>query len=253
LLTIDALHDSGAQQNAFRGFARGRLQPVFAAIGWDRKAAEPDNETVLREYLIGGLAQLDDPKVRLEAQKRFAAFAGPPGDPSALPAVIRRPALVAAAASADGNLYGRMYELANSTTDSFGKDQLFVALASAGDPALAQRSLEIALGDAPARTTGPKMIQRVAATHADLAWRFALDNLTKINERLDEQQQISFVPGLTAASRSPQVLEQLQRYIADKVRPTSRKSVERFVADLTFRLQVIERLVPAIDVWVASA
>ena len=252
LLTIDSLYDPGAQQNAFRGFARSRLQPVFAEVGWDRKEAEADNETVLREYLIVGLAQLDDPQIKLEADKRFGAYAGPPVNPVALPAVIRRPALVAAAASADSDLYGRMQDLANNTRDSFGRDQLFVALASTEDSSLAQRSLDIALGDGPAKTTGPKMILHVAAGHADLAWGFALANLTKINERLDELQQLSFVPSLTGASRSAKVLGELRSYIDDKVRPSSRKSVERFVADLTFRLQVIGRLVPAVDDWVGK-
>ncbi|UFZ08025.1 M1 family metallopeptidase [Bradyrhizobium ontarionense] len=252
LLAIDSLYDPGARRNAFRAFARSCLQAVFAGIGWGRKTTETDNETVLREFLITGLAQLDDLDVKLEAQRRFAAYAGPPVDPSTLPAAIRRPALVAAAISADTNLYGRLYDLAKSTTDSFGKDQLFLALASTEDAALAQRSLDIALGDDPAKTTGPKMIQRVAVTHADLAWHFALTNLPKINERLDELQQLSFVPSLTAASRSPQVLEELQRYITEKVRPNSRKSAERYVADLTFRLQVIGRLLPAVDTWLTT-
>jgi aminopeptidase N len=145
-----------------------------------------------------------------------------------------------------------MLALAKSTTDSFGKDQLFLALASAEDASLAQRSLDIALGNDPARTTGPKMIQRVAANHADLAWHFALANLARIDERLDELQRISFVPALTATSRSEKVLEELQHYIDEKVRPLSRASVGRFAADLKFRLQVVGRLVPAVDQWIAS-
>jgi aminopeptidase N len=250
---VDSLYDPGSKREAFRVYARKLVQPVLNAIGWDRKETEPSNETVLREYLITGLAQLDDQQVKVEADKRFKAYAGPPINPPALPAIIRRPVLVAAAFSADRDLYDAMHGLAKSTTDSFGKDQLFVALASAEDSSLAQRSLEIALGDDPAKTTGPKMIQRVAAGNAGLAWQFALANLTKINERLDELQRVNFVPGLTATSRSAKVLEELQRYIAEKVRPLSRKSVERFVADLKFRLQVVERLVPDIDKWLVSS
>jgi aminopeptidase N len=253
LLTIDSLYDPGSKRDAFRVYARKLVQPVLNAIHWDRKETEPSNETVLREYLITGLAQLDDQQVKVEADKRFKAYAGPPINPPALPAIIRRPVLVAAAFSADRDLYNAMHGLAKSTTDSFGKDQLFVALASAEGSSLAQLSLEIALGDDPAKTTGPKMIQRVAAGNADLAWQFALANLTKINERLDELQRVNFVPGLTATSRSAKVLEELQRYIAEKVRPLSRKSVERFVADLKFRLQVVERLVPDIDKWLESS
>jgi len=96
------------------------------------------------------------------------------------------------------------------------------------------------------------MIQRVAISNPDLAWQFALANLDKITERLDEQQRFKFVPGLTATSRSAEALGNLQRYIADKVPPLARKSVERFVADLKFRLQVIEQRLPDIGKWLAS-
>ncbi len=249
LLAIDALYDPGTQRDAFRAFARKRLRPVFDWIGWDRKPAEADSETVLREYLISGLAQLDDPDVKGEAAKRFAAFAGPPVDPAALPAVIRRPALRAAAVSSDSGLYSRMHDLAKGTVDSFGRDQLFLALASTRDASLAERSLDIALGDDPAKTTGPRIIQRVAVGHPDLTWHFALKNLARINERLDELQRVNFVPALTATSRNAAVLDELQRYIDEKVPPLSRKSAQRFVADLKFRLQVIARLVPAVNDW----
>jgi aminopeptidase N len=145
-----------------------------------------------------------------------------------------------------------MYGLAKSTKDSFGKDQLFVALASADSQSLARRSLEIALGNDPAKTTGPKMIQRVAIGNPDIAWDFALANLNKITERLDEQQRLKFVPALTATSRNPKTLESLERYIADKVPPLARKSVERYIADLKFRLQVIEQRLPEIGKWLAD-
>jgi aminopeptidase N len=252
LLTIDSLYGPGAQRDSLRDYARKLLKPVFDSIGWDRKKSEQSNETVLREILIAALAQLGDQEVKVEADKRFRAYAGPPVEPAALPAIIRRPVLQAAALSADKGLYDAMYDLAKSTTDSFGKDQLFVALAWVEDETLAQQTLKIALGDDPAKTTGPKMIQGVAVGHPDLAWQFALANREKITERLDEMQRSKFVPGLTATSRSAKVLEELERYIAEKVPEVTRKSVERYVADLKFRLRVVERLLPEIDKWLAS-
>jgi aminopeptidase N len=252
LLTVDSLYVPGSKRDALRSYARKLLKPVLSSIGWDREGTEHSNETVLREYLIAGLAQLDDQEVKVEADKRFRTFAGPPVKSEALPAIIRRPVAQAVAFGADNDLYDAMHGLAKSTTDSFGKDQLFVALALAGKESLARRSLDIALSDDPTKTTGPKMIERVAAGHPDLAWRFALEHLKEINERLDDLQRFKFVPGLTATSRSPKVLEELQHYIAEKVPELARKSVERFAADLKFRLQVAERLPSEIDKWVAG-
>jgi aminopeptidase N len=252
LLEIDSLCGPDSTRNALRAHSRKLLRPVLKSIGWDRTTGELSNETVLREYLIAGLAQLDDQDVKAEADKRFKDYAGPPVQPHALPAAIRRPVLQAAALSASNELYEAIYGLAKSTRDSFGKDQLFAALAWAANASLAQRSLDIALGDDPAKTTGPKMIQRVAVANPDLAWQFALANLNRIAERLDEQQRLKFLPALTATSRSAKTLDDLQRYIADKVPPLARKSVERYVADLKFRLQVIEQRLPDIGKWLAG-
>jgi aminopeptidase N len=252
LLTIDSLYGPGPQRDTLRAYARKLLKPVLDSIGWDRKESEQSNETVLREDLIAALAQLADQDVKVEAGKRFRAYAGPPPNPQALPAIIRRPVLQAVSFGADSDLYHTMYGLAKSETDSFGKNELFVALAWAENETLAQQSLDIALGNEPAATTGPKMIQRVAVRHPDLAWQFTLKNLTRITERLDDQQRVTFVPGLTATSRSAKVLEDLERYIAETVPEVARKSVARFVADLKFRLQVVGRLLPEIDKWLAS-
>ena len=252
LLEINSLYGPGTAGDVLRDYARKLLQPVLTSIGWDWKEGERSNDTVLREYLIAGLAQLGDQGVKAEAERRFKAYAGPPVRPDSLPAVIRRPVIQAAAINASNQLYDAIYQVGKNTRDSVGKDQVFVALAWAAAAPLAQRSLDIALGDDPAKTTGPKMIQRVAISNPDLAWQFALANLDKITERLDEQQRFKFVPGLTATSRSAEALGNLQRYIADKVPPLARKSVERFVADLKFRLQVIEQRLPDIGKWLAS-
>ena len=101
LLTIDSLYGPGPQRDSLRAYARKLLKPLFDPIGWDRKESEQSNETVLREILIAALAQLDDQQVKVEADRRFRAYAGPPVNPDALPAIIRRPVLQAAGLSAD--------------------------------------------------------------------------------------------------------------------------------------------------------
>src|SRR6185503_6012472 len=132
------------------------------------------------------------------------------------------------------------------------KQQLFVALAAAKDAGLAAETLRIALGNEPAATTGPSMIARVAVDNADLAWRFALDHLQEVTDKLDPLQRDSFVPSLGAQSTDPRRLPELRSFIDNKVPEGARKQVERYFADLSFRLQVKAQRLPEIDEWLAA-
>jgi aminopeptidase N len=252
LVAVDSLYANGPNRDNFRSYARSILNPILGQIGFDKKADENSNETVLREYLITGLGQLGDDKVEIEANNRFDKFVGPPINPQALPAGIRRPVLQTVGLWAGETRYNTVYKLAKEATDSFGKDQFFIALASAQDTSLAQRALEIALGDEPAKTTGPKMIARVAVNNSDLAWHFALNHLDLLSQRLDEMQRYTFVPSLTAQTTNPSILDELRHFIETNVPEAPRIKAEKFVADLEFRLKVIKDLVPKIDQWLAS-
>ncbi len=252
LVALDSIYANNPNQNIFRAFARSILNPILAQVGWDEKAGELGNQAVLREFLITGLGQLGDDNVEIEANARFEKFAGPPTNPLALPGALRRPVLQTVALRAGEDRYNTMHRLAKEKNDSFWKDQLFVALAFAQDKTLAQQTLQIALGDEPAKTTGPKMIARVAANNPDLAWHFALDHREVLSERLDQQQRHTFVPSLTAGATNPDLLEELRRFIETEVPEASRKKVGKFAADLEFRLKVIKVLVPKIDHWLAE-
>jgi aminopeptidase N len=184
-----------------------------------------------------------------EARRRFDAFVA---DPKSLPAAIRLPTLRVAALSADPALYGTMHELAQKAADPLEKDQLFGALALAEDPALARRTLEIALSNEPSRATGLRMITRVATGNPDLAWQFALEHLDALNARLDALQRYDFVPSLAAQSTNLHRLGELRRFIDENVPAEFRQAAERLYADLNFRLEVKTERLPQITQWLAA-
>ena len=251
-LSIDGLYwDLGGRQG-FDKHAIRILGPAFARVGWDRRSGEADNVAVLREQLIGALGQLGDPAVIGEAQRRFANFLAHPDDPGSLLSSIRQPVLKVVGLRADEGLYGRLYDLAKATVDPVAKDQYFVALAGARDKGLARRSLDIALGNDPATATGPVMISRVAAENAPLAWTFVLDHLKEVNAKLDAIQRVTFVPSIGAQCLDAAIMKQLREFIDVNVPEANKAQVERFYADMTFRLSVRDQHVPEIDAWLAE-
>ena len=245
---IDILYAGLPARAAFREFARATLAPLFARIGWDAKPGEADNVAVLREGLLSGLGQFGDPAVVEEARRRFQAFVT---DPKSLPAAIRLPTLRITGLWADQNLYDTLHGLAVKATDPVDKDQLFVSLACARDAGLAKHSLDLALGREPAPSTGVLMISRVAVENPDLAWEFARIHFDELKERLDAMQRLSFLPSLALTATSPERLAELRRYI-DGIPEGPRKQIERYYADLEYRLKVRSLRVPQIDAWLAA-
>lgn len=251
-LSIDGLYWGLGGRAGFDRYAVRILGSAFARVGWNRRSGEPDNDAVLREQLISALGRLGDLALIAEARTRFEGFLAHPDDPASLPSAIRQPVLAVVGMTADAAHYERLYGLAKATVDPVAKDQYFVALAGARDTDLAKRSLDIALGDDPATTTGPVMISRVAAENAPLAWAFALDHLNELNAKLDAIQRVTFVPSIGAQALDRAILEQLRRFIDTNVPDANKAQVERFHADAAFRLSVRGKRVPDIDAWIAA-
>jgi aminopeptidase N len=251
-LSIDSLYWGLEGRQVFAKYAIRILGPAFAPVGWDKRSGEADNVAVLREQLIGALGQLGDPAVIGEARTRFADFLAHPDDPGRLPASIRQPVLRVVGLAADEGLYDCLYALAKAAVDPVAKDQYFMALAGARDKALAQRSLDIALGNDAAITTGPKMISRAAGENAPLAWAFVLNHLNEVNAKLDALQRVTFVPSIGARSLDRAILKQLREFIDVNVPEANKAQVERFYADTAFRLSVRDQRIPEIDAWLAA-
>jgi aminopeptidase N len=248
LVAADRLYAGLAGQARFRSFARTTLSPVFARVGWDATTGESDNVAVLREDLLSALGRFGNGDVVDEARRRFQAFMV---DPKSLPAALRLPTLRIVALTADRTLYDALHDLARRASDPLEKDQLFLALAHAADPGLAARTLEIALSNEPAARTGPLMIKQVASDNPDLAWDFALSHMDDLGRRLDEGQRSSFMPSLAAQSTSATRLPDLRRFIDHRVAAEVRPQVDRFYADLEFRLMVRAERLPQVDQWLA--
>jgi aminopeptidase N len=251
-LSIDGLYQGLGGRQGFDKYAIRILGRAFDQVGWVRSSSEADNVAVLREQLIRALGRLGEPAVIGEAQSRFARFLAHPDDPDSLPSSIRQPVLNVVGSTADEGLYDRFYALAKATVDPVAKDQYFVALAGARDMRLAQRSLEIALGNDPATTTGPLMISRVATENAPLAWAFVLNHLNEVNARLDALSRLTFVPSIGAKCLDEAALKQLRQFIDVNVPEANRAQVEMFYADMAFRLSVREQRIPEIDAWLAA-
>ena len=243
---IDDLSQGNPRQPAFRAYARMRLSPKFEQLGWEARAGDSATTKQLRTSLIGILSTLGDDKVVAEARRRFAAFEA---DPASLPADLRRTVLGIVARNADTATWDRLHALARKETTSLLRDQYYGLLASAKDPALAQRALEMALTDEPGATNAADMIARVAEEHPEMAFAFAVAHRAQVDQLVDSTSRARYYPGLAAGSVDPAMVGKIRSFAEAHIAPTSRRDTETVAAGIETRIKLRAKRFPQVDAW----
>jgi aminopeptidase N len=132
------------------------------------------------------------------------------------------------------------------------KDFLYDMLASSDDKALAQRALKLALTDEPGVTNSASMVARVAQSHPDMAFDFAIANIGKINERVDATSRSRYFPRLASQSSDPSMIDKVNSYAGANLAPTSRRDADTAIAVIKDRIRVRNERMPEIDAWLAK-
>ena len=248
LADIYRLH-APAGREAIAAFGRRRLEPVLERLGWSPRPGEPAAASITRAHLIVALADLGDPQVIAEANRRFAAFVKAP---SSLPAAIRGPVLQAVGERGGPEAFQSLLRLAQASTDPLEQTQAYTALGDAADPAQAQRALDLALGAGVPASTGMLMIEEVALRNPDLAWRFALAHKGQIDARSDPNQRLGFIPRLLRTAADAGLADELHAF-AGKTYPAGGRDESGKVESLVRqRADVRSGRLPGLDQWLAA-
>ncbi|WP_372786407.1 M1 family metallopeptidase [Phenylobacterium sp.] len=249
LAGIDSFYAPGAPRAAFRAWTFRLLEPELVRIGFDARPGEPVADAVLRETLLLALTQIGDPKVRVEARKRFEAAHG---DLSRLASSERRWVLVGTARSADAPIFTALRGLARAARDPLERNELYTDLATVEDETLAHEVLTLALSDEAPTNFAPLLVRDVAAEHPALAWRFTLDNLPAITRNLDALGRSTFVPRIAASSNDAKLAAELAAYAAKNIPPDAQGEVRIALAQIRNNVDIQARRLPQINAWIVS-
>ena len=240
-----------ARQQAFGRYAIERLAPMMEQTGWEARPGEASSVATLRGQLITILGDMGEAGVLAEARRRYAA-SEQAGEQAAMPAPLRRAILGVVAQHADAATWEQLHARARAEKTPLVKNQLYDLLAASDDVALAQRALALALTDEPGVTNSPAMISRVARTHPELAFDFALAHLEQVNARIDASSRSRYFPRLAAASAQPQMIAKLQAYAQANLPDSARGDADSAVAGIGYRIKLRAERLPAIDAWLAK-
>ncbi|QJE01667.1 M1 family metallopeptidase [Massilia forsythiae] len=249
---LDGLHDryaaDAARQQRFDAFARARLAPVMAQVGWTARSGEASAVANLREQLIVVLGELGDANVVQEARRRYAAMQQ---DPAAVPGALRKVVTSVVAQHADAATWDALRASARVEKTPLVRDNLYVQLALGADRALAERALQLALTDEPGLTNSAAMISAVARRHPDLAFDFALAHQEQINRRVDASSRSRYFARLAGGSSDPAMVGKLNAYAGANLAAGARGDVEAAIAAIQDRVKVNAARLPEIDAWLA--
>jgi aminopeptidase N len=246
---IDYYYEGLPGRAAYRVFARGRLNPVLARLGWDARPGETDNEGVLRGNILVILGDLDDAVVIEEARRRFAAYLA---NPNSLTGSTRRSVLNIVASHADAEMWEQVHQLARAAMSPTDEARLYSLLGTSHDPVLAARAMALALSDEPPATVRPGIIAAVAAVFPELAFDFALANREAVAALLEPNSRWSYFARLAQESRNVVTAEKLAAFSEAHVPETARSDVTKAISAIRYRAKIIATRLPDIDRWIAA-
>jgi aminopeptidase N len=251
LREIDALERGSPDRAAYRSYARGLLNPVFARVGWDAKPDDTSEVTLLRSGLIRTLGGLEDPAVIAEARKRFAAFVV---DPSSLPPSLQDAVLSVVGYSADKATYDQLHQLGRNAKSTETLLRYYGALGGAHDPALIAETVGITQTDEISAGRVNRFIARAAAAsdNPDLVWKLFLPKRKAVLKRLTAMQTDELLPSIAGASSDPAIAAELKALPDANASSGARHEVDKTVEDIAFKAGFKARLVPAVSRWLKA-
>jgi len=236
------------QREQFQKYARLVLRPSFDEVGWDPKPGESVKLAELRGSLIKALGDLDDKEIVAGCRERFQKYLA---DPKSIAPDLRSRVLAVVGRYGDEATWQKLHELGLKTTSIEEKTNYYNALASATDPKLAARTLEISLGDELPTSRATYLVARVAreSEHPEIAWTFAKAHMKQLLAKTDALGANNYTPGLFTFFSDPARIAELEKFAKTNLPPAAAKDVAKAVDEIGFRGDVKLRVTNQIATW----
>ncbi|MES2015750.1 MAG: M1 family metallopeptidase [Pseudomonadota bacterium] len=222
----------------------GIVAPKFAQLGWTEKSGESGEDRQLRPLLARALASAGDPDAIAHGKALFQRYLA---DPASISSAMLEFAIEVAARDADATVYEVLAARAIHATSAEESERFGRALIGATDPALAARTLQMALSPALPTQQTSRIVPSVAQSgHAALAWQFAIANREALMKDLESVAVNSWFPSLVANSMNPADADMMEAYVARHFGPDAQVEAQRVGHAIRIRAVLKQRLLPQV-------
>jgi aminopeptidase N len=244
LSTIDKLAAGEPERPLVRRFLIDLASPKFARLGWDEKAGESMEDRQLRSRLAGVLARAGDPAAIAQGRARFKRYLA---DPSSVSPSMIDFVMNVAGRYADPATYDALAERAVQTQSNEERNRFSGALARSNDPALAGRTLQMALSpQLPPQLTTMIVPMVAGSEHIDQAWAFAVANRDALARNMDAIGQNHAFSGIVASSSNPAHADMMEAYVGQHFGPDALVEAQRIGNGIRIRAALKARLLPQV-------
>jgi aminopeptidase N len=238
--------------DAFAAYARSLVKPMARRLGWDAKAGETPDVQTLRRQVIENLGVWGDKDTIAEAQRRFAGFVK---DQSSVAPDDQSMVLNIVGLHADAATFAQLHELAKAAEDDAAQRRLYVALAAARDPKLAQEVPGITLSsELPPQAIQLRldMIATLRQEHPKLGWDTFAENAEMLLSPAGNLAPLftaQLVPQFFWNSLPP---DKMEAWIRAHVPAEMNDYIEKGMESARFQYSRKQELVPAADAYLAA-
>ena len=230
LAALDDLLAGDPARETLRNVTRRLLAPRLASLGWEPRKGESPLDTLARSRVIRALGDAASADVLREARARLESYDSLPGD-------LRGVVLHLSAKKADPALWDRLHELGLKTQDTAQKRLIYDALTAVESPALASRTLALALtGELPPHRAA-RLVHGVAGTggHRELARDFARKNLDALLGKLTAYGANEYLAELYAAFADEAAAAELEQFTRANLPASALPATAKAADEIRFR------------------
>jgi aminopeptidase N len=241
--TLDQLAHGEPEQPLIRRFVRDFARPKFARLGWEEKAGEPIEDRELRALLAAALARAGDEQAIAEARARFTRYLA---DPSSVSPSMLNFVTIIAGRYADASTYDAMVKRVMNSTNDEERNRVRRALESVQDPALAARTLRLAISPELPPHLAVNVVPNVAREHLPEAWKFAVehrDELLKNESALGRNRTFASIVSGSANAADADMMEE---YVRQNFGPDALVEAQRTGNGIRIRAAQKARLLPQV-------
>jgi aminopeptidase N len=242
LNTLDGYLAGRPERAALHGFVNKLLAPRMKKLGWTDVPGESVEDTQLRYKLATAMARAGNEEAIAMAKVMFGNFLMTPA--SLKPSQMDF-AMSVTGMHADTANYEALAGLLARTQNNEERRRYAQALASARNPALASRTLALALDTSLPGPVANRIVPAVAAAeHVDQAWTFALANREALLKNQDATGVQKMLPSLFATTSDVNHAAMLEKAVGAMGDADALAEAQQAAAGVRARARQKERLLP---------
>ena len=249
LIAMDRLEQGQPGRAAYQAYVCSLLNPLLERLGWYPNNDEELATKLFRNELIEALGVFGDRSVINEAFERFEQLHK---DPDSIAPDLRGAVVAVVGRYSSETVYTQLHQLAREATLLEAKDDYYHAMECALDPKLAEKTLELAIGQelSPAESAGAFAKVASEGEHADLAWNFVKERLDLLEKDRSQTLWTVLVPSIVEGLYDRDTANEILNLSKNRATANGLTRTQMAADLLQVRAKLRERLLPDIDDWV---